>query len=46
MKTLIQSALKRIVVAIDYINGVDRSAFQHTTLSSAEMDAIHQTMVR
>lgn len=46
MKTFIHSALKRIVVAIDFINGVDRAAFQTKTLSSAEMDAIHQTMAR
>ena len=46
MKSLIQNVLKRIVVAIDYINGVDRTGVQGTTLSPSEMDAIHQTMVR
>mgnify|MGYP006966891287 CR=1 FL=1 len=46
MKTIIQRFLKRVVVAVDFINGVDRAAFQPKTLSSAEMDSIHQTMAR
>jgi hypothetical protein len=45
MKTFIQGTLSRIEVVIDFINGVDRSAFQPKTLSAIEMDAMHQTMM-
>ncbi len=44
MKTFVKSALNRIEIVIDFVNGVDRSAFQPKTLSSAELDSIHQTM--
>ncbi|MDP6454263.1 MAG: hypothetical protein QF898_13240 [SAR202 cluster bacterium] len=45
MKTLFTSVLAHLEIAIDFINGVDRAAFQPKTLSSVEMDAMHRTMV-
>ena len=44
MKTFVKSALNRTEIAIDFVNGVDRFAFQPQTLSSAELDYIHQTV--
>ena len=44
MKTFVNSALNRIEIVIDFVNGVDRFAFQPKTLSSAELDSIHKTI--
>ena len=44
MKTFFKSALNRTEIVIDFVEGVDRTAFQPQTLSSAELDSIHQTM--
>jgi len=44
MNTFVKSPLNRIEIVIDFVNGVDRFAFQPKTLSSAELDSIHQTI--
>ncbi|MFP6566555.1 MAG: hypothetical protein VB961_04620 [Dehalococcoidia bacterium] len=44
MNTFVKSPLNRTEIVIDFVNGVDRFAFQPKTLSSAELDSIHQTM--
>ena len=44
MNTFVNSAPSRIEIVIDFVNRVDRFAFQPKTLSSAELDSIHQTM--
>jgi|GEM_PF-1101689 hypothetical protein len=44
MKTFVNSALNRFEIVIDFVNGVERSALETKTLSSAELDSIHQTM--
>ena len=44
MNTFVKSPLNRIEIVIDFVNGVERSALETKTLSSAELDAIHQTM--
>lgn len=44
MNTFVKSPLNRIEIVIDFINGVERSALEPKTLSSAELDSIHQTM--
>ena len=44
MKTFFKSALNRTEIVIDFVEGVDKTAFQPQTLSSAELDSIHQTM--
>ena len=44
MNTFVKSPLNRIEIVIDFVNGVDRFAFQPKTLSSAEVDSIHQTV--
>ena len=44
MNTFVKSPLNRIEIVIDFVNGVERSALETKTLSSAELDSIHQTM--
>ena len=44
MKTFVNSALIRFEIVIDFVNGVERSALETITLSSAELDSIHQTV--
>jgi len=44
MKTFVNSALHRIEIVIDFVNGAERSALEPKTLPSAELDSIHQTM--
>jgi len=44
MNTFVKSPLNRIEIVIDFVEGVDRTAFQPQTLSSGELDSIHQTM--
>ena len=44
MNTFVKSPLNRIEIVIDFVNGVESSVLEPKTLSSAELDSIHQTM--